>query len=133
MLRQKIVAKKMKSHTIGETIVLPAFPEMVKIIFGMDVVSDLNKISISDNTTIRRKANMSSNIERNVLSKIKNLETFALQVDESTDISCKAHVLAFVRFIDNGAIVEDFLCCKKLPETTKKQHIYDAFEFRICI
>ena len=31
----------------------------------------------------------------------------------------------FIRFIDDESIVEDFLCCKELPETTKRQNIFD--------
>ena len=43
-------------------------------------------------------------------SKILKQELFALQVDESTDITGKAQLLVFVRFVDNEAIVGDFLC-----------------------
>lgn len=68
---------------------------------------------------------MSTNIESNVLSKIKNRGLFALQVDESTDVSGKAQLLGFGRFIDNGAFVEDF-CCKQLPETMRGQDVYDV-------
>ncbi len=48
---------------------------------------------------------------------------FALQVDESTDITGKAQLLACVRFENEGEIMEIF-CCKELPETTKG---HDAF------
>lgn len=48
----EIVAKKMKSHTITETVILPACQEIVRIIFG-DGVSELNKIPLSDNTISR--------------------------------------------------------------------------------
>ena len=44
---------------------------------------------------------------------------------ESTNIISKVQLLAFARFIDDGAIVEDFLCCKELPETTKGQDVFD--------
>ena len=94
--------------------------------FGKDVVLDLNKIPLSDNTISRRIQDMSRNIECNIKSKILKHELFALQVDESTDITVKAHLLVFARFIDDKTIVEDFLCCKELPETTKGQDVFDV-------
>ena len=93
--------------------------------FGEDAVSEINKILLSYNTISMRIADISSDIERNVLSKIKSREFFAIQVDESTNISGKAQLIAFVRFIDKEAIMEDFLYCKELPETITGQDIYD--------
>ena len=68
---------------------------------------------------------MSENIKCNIKSKILKHKLFALKVDESTDITGKAQHLVFVRFIDDESIVEDFLCCKELPETNKGQNIFD--------
>ena len=69
---------------------------------------------------------MSENIQCNIKSKMLKHKLFALQVDESTDITGKAQLLVFIRFNDDESIVENFLCCKKLPETTKRQDIFDV-------
>ena len=69
---------------------------------------------------------MSKKIECNTRSKILKHKLFALQIDESTDITGKAQLLVFIRFIDDEFIVEDFLCCKELPETTKGQDTFDV-------
>ena len=122
----EIVASKMKSHTIAESVILPACKLIVKIIFGEDTVSELSKIPVSDNTISRRIEDMSENIECNIKSKILKHELFALQVGESTDITGKAQLLVFVRFIDDEGIVKDFLCYKELPETTKGKDIFDV-------
>ena len=108
----EIVASRMKSHTIAESVILPTCKQIVKIMFGEDAVSELSKISVSDNTINRCIEDMSENIECNIKSKILKHEFFALQVDESTDITGKAQLLAFVCFIDDEGNVEDFLCCK---------------------
>ena len=68
---------------------------------------------------------MSGNIKCNIKSKILKHELFALQVDKSTDITGKAHLLIFARFINDKAIVEDFLGCKELPETANGQDVFD--------
>ena len=122
----EIVVSNMKSHTIAETVILLAYQQIVRIIFGEDAVSELNKIPLSNNTISRRIQDMSENIECNIKSKILKHELFALQVEESTDITGKAHLLVFARFIDDKAIVEDFLCCKELPETTKGKDVFDV-------
>ncbi|CAI9726566.1 finger BED domain-containing 5-like [Octopus vulgaris] len=117
----------MKSHTIAETVISPACQEIVRVMFGEDAVSELNKIPLSDNTIRRRIQDTSGDIECNIKSKILKHKLFALQVDESTDITGKAQLLVFVRFINDEAIVEDFLCCKELPETRKGQDVFDVF------
>ncbi|XP_029651281.1 zinc finger BED domain-containing protein 5-like [Octopus sinensis] len=119
----EIVARKMKSHTIAETVILPACQEIVRIMFGEDAVSELNKIPLSINIISRR---MSGDIECNIKSKILKHKLFALQVDESTYITGKSQLLVFVRFINDEAIVEDVLCCKELLETRKGQDVFDV-------
>ena len=121
----EIVERRMKSHTIGETVILPECKEMVRIMFGEDAVSEVNKIPLSDNTISRRIQDMSGDIECNIKSKILKHELFALHVDESTDITGKTQLLVFCRFIDDEAIIDDFLCCKELPETMKGQGVFD--------
>ena len=86
----------MKSHTIAETVILPACREIVRIMFGEDAVSEVNKIPLSDNTISRRIQDMSGDIECNHKSKILKHNSFALQVDESTDISGKAQLLVCI-------------------------------------
>jgi hypothetical protein len=41
------------------------------------------------------------------------------------DTTSKAHLLALVRFENKGEIMENFCCCKELPETTKGQDIFN--------
>ena len=50
----KIVASKMKSYIIPETVILPASQQIVRKMLGEDAVSGLNKIPLSDNTIGRR-------------------------------------------------------------------------------
>jgi hypothetical protein len=49
----------------------------------------------------------------------------ALQAVESTDVTNKAQLLAFVGFQNEGEIMAIFCCCKELPETTKGQDIFN--------
>jgi hypothetical protein len=98
----ELVAKEMKAHTITESLILPACRAIEKTMLGEDAEKEINKIPLSNrNSTISRRINeMSNDIQANVTDKLKNTN-FALQVDESTDLSGKARLLAFIRFISD--------------------------------
>ena len=115
----EIVASKMKSRTIAESAILPACQQIVRIMFGEEAASELSKIPLSDNTIRRRIYGMSENIECNIKSKILKHKLFALQIDERTDITGKAQLLVFIRFIDDKSIVEDFLAAKNCQKQLK--------------
>ena len=117
----EIVASKMKSHTIAESVILPPCQQIVRIMFGKEAVSELSKISLSDNTISRRIHDMSENIECNIKSKILKDKFFALLVDESTGITGKAQLLVFICFIDDESIVEDFLAAKNCQQQLKNK------------
>ncbi|XP_025417424.1 zinc finger BED domain-containing protein 5-like [Sipha flava] len=121
----EFVAKQMKPHTIAEKLILPACREIVKVIFGEEAEKEVLKIPISDNTISRRIEHMSEDIEEQVLQQSCDSPLFALQLDESTDISGQAQLLVFIRIVSDEDIVENFLCCKTLPETTKGEDIFE--------
>lgn len=58
----------------------------MRIMFGEDAVSEVNKISLSDNTISRHIKDMSRDIECNLQSEILKHNLFALQVDESMSL-----------------------------------------------
>ena len=64
---------------------------------------------------------MSVDIEAIVLEKIRIGKHFSLQLDEYTDISKNAQLLANVRFVDGDTIRENFLFCKTLVKTTGEE------------
>jgi len=120
----EFIALKSKSYVLAESAILPACQKMVKGMFGDKAEQEISKIPLSNNTIQRRIIDLSDNIEQNVMTKLNNCQ-FATQIDESTDISNHAQLIAFVRFIDEGVIINQFLCCKNLPSTTKGQDVFD--------
>ena len=117
----ELVAKSKRSHTVAETLILPTCEAIVNEMLGPEAVKEIAKVPLSDNTIVRRIDDISADIESVVLEKIRISEKFALQLDESTDISGQAHLLANVRFVDGDAIRENFLFCKSLPEKNNRR------------
>ena len=95
----KMVAQNLKSHTLVQLIILPACTKMVKTMLGDEAEKEINKIPLSNDTLRMRILALSDDIKENVCrNKLINL-IFALQVDESTAITNKSHLLAFIRFL----------------------------------
>ena len=104
----EIIALKSKSHVLTESVILTECKRMVKIMLGDKAEQEISKIPLSNNTIQRRILDLSDNIEENAISKFQK-SLFALQVDESTDISNHAQLIAFIRVIDEDAIINQFL------------------------
>ena len=64
---------------------------------------------------------MSADIESVLLDKIRISNKFALQLDESTDISWHAQLLANVRFVDGDTIRENFLFFARLCQEKQQE------------
>ena len=59
-------------------------------------------------------------------SSVKQSKMFTMQVDESTDISGKAQLIAFTRFVSDGKVSDRFFCCKESKERTPGQDTFDT-------
>ena len=58
--------------------------------FRSEYEKEIKKIPLSNNSISRRICDMSANIEDTVINAVKESKIFAMQVDESADISGKA-------------------------------------------
>ena len=85
----EMIAQQTRSHTLAESIILPACRKIVKRILGDKAEQEICKTSLSNNIIQRRIVDLSANIEEIVQTKLQSTVEFALQVDKSTDISGK--------------------------------------------
>ena len=82
------VAKAEKAHTIGKILLKSCIVlESVKLMLGEKAFQKMKQISLSNNTIKSLIHKMSENIKSKVISKINSSSVFALQLDETTDVS----------------------------------------------
>lgn len=121
------IAKQKKPHTIGEQLIKPCAQRMVELVLGKEAERKISVISLSNNTIQRRIAEMSEDIKKQLVEEIQiaPFGLFSVQLDESTDVESCAQLLAFVRYVNNGRIKEEFLFCSALETTTRASDILE--------
>ena len=98
----------MKAHTLGESLILPACGKIVNTMLENKAAMKTSKIPASNDTACKRILELSSDIEKIVCGNNLLSSDFALQVDELTDITNKAQLFAFIRFINENQITNQF-------------------------
>ncbi|KAL2103117.1 hypothetical protein ACEWY4_002285 [Coilia grayii] len=125
-----LVAQSKNPHSIVEQLILPAVTRMAEIMIDKKAAETFKKVPLSNNTVARRIDDMSLDIVGQVVNKIKQAGHFALQLDEMTDVSGEAQLLAFVRYKDVSVsdIKEHILFCKRLPGQTTGEKMFQVID-----
>ncbi|KAK2727301.1 hypothetical protein QYM36_007962 [Artemia franciscana] len=123
-----LVAKQKKPHTIAECLILPALVKVSEIMFDTKTATALQSIPVSNNTISRRIEDIASDIVMQVIEQIKLTKMFALQLDESTDVSGEAQVIVFVRYQDCSDIRENILFCQNLQSRTTGEELFKVID-----
>lgn len=132
------IAKSKKANTIGEVLLKPCMKDICIEMFGEEYAAKINNIPMSNDTVSRRILAISNDIKLQLIEKLKLTPYYAIQLDESTDVSSNAILIVYVRYIDFEFedIQEEVLCILKLTSFTTSEHIFETinsyFE-KICI
>ncbi|XP_071057028.1 zinc finger BED domain-containing protein 5-like [Onthophagus taurus] len=114
------------AETIGETLIKPAVKIMAEVMIGDKAKQTLDRIPLSNNTVHRRIIDMANNVKQMLFSDISQSRYYALQVDESSDTTNFANLMAFVRYEKNQEIHDDFLFCQPLLGHTTGEDIFNV-------
>ena len=123
-----LIAKTKKPFNIGEDLLLPAAVKMTEIVRGKKEAEDMRKIPLSHNTVSRRISAINDDQREQLILRIKEGIKFAIQLDESTDITNMAHLLVYVRYIYNNEINEDLLFCQQMNTRTTGMDIFQKVD-----
>ena len=124
-----LVAKQKQPHTIAESLILPGTKILVKRVFGEQAIAKLNAVSLSDNTIKRQIEEMSDDIADQILAEIKESKfRFAIQLDESTDITNYCQLLVYVRYAQTNIMKTELLLNHEVSTTTKGKDIFDILD-----
>lgn len=121
-----LIAKSGKNHTLGENLIKPAISVFLKTVLKKDD-KDVKDMPLSNNTVSRRIDEMSEDVEKQLVEKLKNRK-FSLQMDESTFRDSDSILMAYVRYIDEGDFAEEILFCKSLETTTTAKDVYNKLK-----
>uniref|UniRef100_A0A5S6QNG2 DUF4371 domain-containing protein n=1 Tax=Trichuris muris TaxID=70415 RepID=A0A5S6QNG2_TRIMR len=118
-----MIARCGKPHTIGEQLLVPVVNEVLRTIFHDSEPDISRKISLSKNTVQRRIDEMASDAEEALCDLLRSTE-FSLQLDESTLPGNETLLLAYVRFIKDKQLTQEFLFERELSTDTKGESIF---------
>jgi hypothetical protein len=119
------VAKYGVSYQTGENFFKKTLVEMATAIFPSDVADMCQKIPLSSNTISRKIKFLSELDEKMMISELKASESFAIQLDESTDVCKNSVLVVFVRYRYEKQLKTELLFCKNMATTTKGKDIFN--------
>lgn len=128
------IAKAAKPYTDGEfhksllkstiSTLCTNFDEKMKI----NLLENVQQLPLSGQTISRRIHDLGTQIETKLKDDLQRCHSFAVALDETTDISDISQLVFWVRFvIDVNTIKEELLALVPLKEQTRAIDIFDAF------
>ena len=115
-----IIAEAKTLHTAGEKLIEPSAVKMEQIFLDRNEARRIALVSLSDDTVNNRIEDITNNIFSQLIAQIQDSPCrIGLQFDEITNIQSISHLVAYVRFVKENAIVDEFLFCQEMKERTR--------------
>ncbi len=111
-----LIAQAKKPHTIRETLIKPAAIAKSRAMHGDKLARELESVPLSNGTVAQCISDMAQDIKCQLVDRVEKGK-YALQLNDSTDVSNSAHLLVFVRYGFDGKLNEDILFCTPLEGT----------------
>ena len=99
---------------------------------GPETAKKFESIPLSNNTVQRKIEDMAKDIEQQVIEEIKKSLYYAIQLDESTDVSNCTVLLCFERYKGTTGVREKLLCSINLPGRLTGSEIFRLLNEYFC-
>lgn len=121
------IAARNKPFSIAEELIKPYLVEMCSEVLGSSAGDKMKTIPLSNSTIGCRIKKLSEDIEDQLLQKVRESRWFALQVDESSEVTDVPLLLCYVRFIDYdcGDVKEELLFCTEMPSPSTDLKVFE--------
>ena len=126
-----VLLKTKRPYTELETVVLPCLKIAADVIHGGEnSVAKVAQIPLFDTTISRRSLSIGEDLENQLILKLKKAPSFAIQLDETTDIGSEAQLLVCCRFADVelNKIAEHYLFCQPLGVDATSKAIFQTLD-----
>ena len=104
-----LIAKSTKPFSFGENLVLPAAVKMSELVHGKKYGDEIRKMPLSNDTVARRIAEINDDQLQQLINRLKTSQKFAIQFDETTDVSKNAQLLLYVQYLHEENVEEELL------------------------
>ena len=106
---------------------------MAQILLGRNEVKRIDSVPLSDDIVHNRIADIANDILSQLIAQIQDSPCrISLQFDETTDIKSISQLVAYVRFVKENAIVDEFLFCLEMKERTRAKDVFDLVNAFFC-
>ncbi|CAG5038897.1 unnamed protein product [Parnassius apollo] len=118
------IAQAGEAHNIAENLIKPCVLDITKCMLDEKSAKHLSTVPLSNNTVSRRIHDLASYVKQELVARLQKTR-FALQMDESTDVTGLAILLVIVRYPYERSFEEDMLMCLPLPTNTTGEEIFN--------
>ena len=126
-----IIAKA--PHTASEKLIKPSAVKMTPILLGQSEAKRIDSVPLSNETVNNRIAGIADDILSERIALIQDSPCIIrLQFEETTDIKSISHLVAYVRFVKENAIVNESLFCQEMEKRTRVKDVFDLIKAFLC-
>ena len=99
---------------------------MAQILLGRNEAKRIDSVLLSNDTVHNRIADIANDILSQLIVQIDDSPCrISLQFDETTDIKSISQLVAYVRFVNENSIVDEFIFCQEIKERTRAKDVFD--------